>query len=213
MIRVLAVDDQALVRAGFRLMLDQQPDIEVCGEANDGNQVVDMHRQLRPDVVLMDVRMPHMDGIHATEALMREQPPPKVLVLTTFDIDDYVHGALRAGASGYLLKDVEPDDLASAVRRVVAGELPLSVPVTRRIVDQFVARPLRVDDDRLATLTAREKDVLKQVARGLTNAEIAAELVVSPATVKTHVANILAKLGIRDRIQAVIIGHQTGLAQ
>lgn len=212
MIRVLVVDDQALVRAGFALMLAQQPDIEVCGEAADGNQAVALYRQLLPDIVLMDVRMPGMDGVTATELLVAQQSAPKVLVLTTFDVDDYVHGALRAGASGYLLKDVEPTELADAVRRVMAGELPLSAPVTRRIVSHFVARPLQIRHERIAALTAREKEVLALVARGLTNAEIARDLVVSPATVKTHVANILAKLGVRDRIQAVIIGYQIGLA-
>jgi DNA-binding NarL/FixJ family response regulator len=212
-IRVLVADDQALVRAGFTLMLDQQPDIKVCGQAEDGNEAIALHRQLHPDLVLMDIRMPGMDGITATEVLVAEQPAPKVLVLTTFDIDDYVHGALRAGASGYILKDVDPAELAAAVRRVMAGELPLSASVTRRIVSQFVARPLAIRHQRLETLTPREKDVLALVARGLTNAEIADELVVSPATVKTHVANILAKLGVRDRIQAVIIGYQTGLAR
>jgi DNA-binding NarL/FixJ family response regulator len=214
-IRILLVDDQALVRAGFRLILEAQPDLTVVGEAADGSQAVEMCRALHPDVVLMDVRMPQMNGIEATRALQQVQRPPTVLVLTTFDLDEYVFDALEAGASGFLLKDVTREDLVRAVRVVAAGEALLAPSVTRRLIAEFgvlrrSAAPIPIAG--LNSLTAREREVLAHMARGLSNAEIAAALVVSEHTVKTHVASILAKLQVRDRVQAVIVAYRGGLA-
>ncbi len=211
MTSILVADDQALVRGGFRLILEAQPDLTVCGEAADGRDAVRLTRQWRPDVILMDIRMPHLDGIAATRLVLAEPNPPRVLVLTTFDLDQYVYEALRAGASGYLLKDVAPSGLVASVRAAAAGDTVLAPAVTRRLVQEYVAIPQPGQDDRLAVLTAREREVLAVLARGLTNAELAAELVVSSATVKTHVANLLGKLGLRDRTQAVILAYETGL--
>jgi DNA-binding NarL/FixJ family response regulator len=211
MIRVLVVDDQALVRGGFRMILDAQPDFEVVGEAADGGEALTCARECCPDVVLMDVRMPGMDGIEATAQLSRESDA-KVLMLTTFDLDEHVYDAIRAGASGFLLKDVPPAELAHAVRVVAAGETLLAPAITRRLVEEFVRRPPPGRrPDRLSELTERELEVLTLVAGGLSNAEIADRLVVSDATVKTHVTRILGKLGLRDRVQAVVLAYETGV--
>ena len=216
-IRVLVVDDQPVVRAGFETILDAQDDIEVVGEASDGMEAVEHARRLRPDVVLMDVRMPNLDGIEATRRLAGPDvaDPVRVLILTTFDVDDYVYEALRAGASGFLLKDVSRHDLVAAVRVVAAGDALLAPSVTRRLVEEFSRRPAR---DRpspaaLEALTTREREVLEHVARGRSNAEIAAELYVGEATVKSHVAHVLMKLGLRDRVQAVILAYEVGLVR
>jgi DNA-binding NarL/FixJ family response regulator len=211
--RVLVVDDQALVRSGFAMILDAQPDLAVVGEAGDGAAAVRAALALDPDVVLMDVRMPGMDGIAATEAICA-RTPARVLVLTTFDLDEYVYAALRAGASGFLLKDMRRQELVDAVRTVAAGEALLAPTVTRRLIADVVRRSPRPDPGlaaRVAALTARETDTLRQLARGRSNAEIAAELYVTEHTVKTHVSNVLAKLGLRDRVQAVVLAYESGL--
>jgi DNA-binding NarL/FixJ family response regulator len=216
-IRVLVVDDQGLVRAGFRMILEAQPDIEVVGEAADGLDAVEAAGRLRPDVVLMDIRMPRLDGLEATRRLAGPgtADPVRVLILTTFDLDEYVFEALRAGASGFLLKDLPREDLVAAVRVVAAGEALLAPRVTRRLIEEFARRPAGADPDpdALAALTAREREALELLARGLSNAEMAASLYVSEHTVKTHVGNVLAKLGLRDRIQAVILAYEVGLVQ
>jgi len=216
--RVLLADDQALVRAGFRMILEAQEDIEVVGEAGDGAQAIELARTHAPDVVLMDVRMPRLDGIAATRAIVGERPATRVLVLTTFDLDDYVYDALTAGASGFLLKDVGRDALVAAVRVIAAGEALLAPTVTRRLLADFVrSRPaapqLGAARDAVATLTARESDTLALLAKGLSNAQIAAELVVSEHTVKTHVGNVFHKLGLRDRVHAVIYAYERGLVR
>ncbi|MEQ4205351.1 response regulator transcription factor [Actinopolymorpha sp. B17G11] len=216
-IRVLIVDDQAMVRAGFAALLAAQPDLEVVGDAGDGGSGVAMARRLRPDVVLMDIRMPELDGLEATRQLL--DPPrgvehrPRVLMLTTFDVDDYVYEALRAGASGFLLKDAPPADLIGAVRVVAAGEALLAPTVTRRLIEEFArARPaVRTRSPRLATLTAREREVFTLIARGCSNTEIATHLVVAEQTVKTHVGRIFTKLDLRDRAQAVVFAYESGL--
>jgi len=215
MIRVLLVDDQALVRTGFRMILDQTPDIEVVGEAASGNEALDLARTARPDVVLMDVRMPGMDGIEATRRLLDVRATPlRIIILTTFDLDEYVFAGLQAGASGFLLKDTLAADLLTAVRTVAAGQAVAAPSVTRRLIEHFVAaKAARRDESRLSSLTMREREVLTLIARGLTNAEIAEELVLSEGTVKTHINHILSKLALRDRVQAVILGYQTGLVQ
>jgi DNA-binding NarL/FixJ family response regulator len=212
-IRVLIADDQALVRGGFRMILEAQEDIQVVGEASDGREALAQARQLDPDVVLMDIRMPELDGLDATRELVQEDGSARVLVLTTFDLDEYVYEAMKAGASGFLLKDVRPEQLAEAVRVVAAGDSLLAPAITRRLVEEFVRRPRPGSDrpDRLSELTEREVEVLKLLARGLSNAEVASALFVSEATVKTHVAHVLTKLKIRDRVQAVVLAYESGL--
>ncbi|MBQ1025833.1 response regulator transcription factor [Micromonospora sp. C95] len=215
MIRVLIADDQAMVRQGFGALLAAQPDLLVVGDAADGAQAVAQARRLDPDVVLMDVRMPVLDGLAATRKLLGDRPAdrPRVLILTTFDLDDYVYEALRAGASGFLLKDAPAADLIHAVRVVAAGDALLAPTVTRRLIAEFAARPhrQRPRPTALAALTPRETEVLRLIAQGRSNAEIAAELVVAEQTVKTHVGRILAKLQLRDRAQAVVLAYETGL--
>jgi DNA-binding NarL/FixJ family response regulator len=212
-IRVLVVDDQALVRAGFRQLLERQDDVEVVGEASDGAEAVELGRRLRPDVVVMDIRMPNVDGLEATRRLLASSPGPRVLMLTTFDLDEYVFEALRAGASGFLLKDSAPEELVSAVRLVAEGEALLAPSVTRRVIEEFArgTGPPRAHPG-IEELTPREREVLLLVARGLSNAEIAAELFLTAGTVKSHVASILRKLSARDRVQAVIVAFEAGLA-
>ncbi|GAA2743738.1 MULTISPECIES: response regulator [Kitasatospora] len=219
-IRVLVVDDQAMVRAGFAALLGAQPDIDVVGDAADGRQALEVSGRTHPDVVLMDVRMPEMDGLEAARRLL-DPPPgvvhrPKVLMLTTFDVDDYVYEALRAGASGFLLKDAPPADLIAAVRVVAAGDALLAPSVTRRLIADFArTRPAPRRDPRLRLngLTPRETEVLELIARGLSNQEIAGRLVVAEQTVKTHIGRILAKLDLRDRAQAVVLAYESGLVQ
>ena len=216
-IRVVVADDQELVRAGFAMILDAQPDIEVVAEASDGAEAVAEVHRTEPDIALLDVRMPTMDGLEAARRICA-RGGTRVIMLTTFDIDDYVYTALQAGASGFLLKDVRRDDLVHAVRVVHGGEALLAPSVTRRLIEQFARRPdraavARTPDPALGQLTARELETLKQLARGLSNAEIAAEFVVSEHTVKTHVGNVLAKLHLRDRIHAVVYAYESGLVQ
>ena len=213
MIRVLLVDDQRLVRAGFRSILDGEDDISVVAEAADGREALQAAHDHHPDVVLMDIRMPVLDGIAATREIATLKRPPRVLVLTTFDVDDYVVEALRAGAGGYLLKDVEPDDLVRAVREVAAGDRPLARPVLDRLVASFVAIGSAQPDERLSRLSEREREVLVLLGEALNNAEIAATLFLSVPTVKTHVAAILAKLGLRDRVQAAVFAHRQGVVR
>ena len=218
-VRVLIADDQALVRAGFRMILDAEDDLEIVGEAADGAQAVEQALALRPDVVLMDIRMPELDGIEATRRIAGrdddDDDPIRVLMLTTFDLNEYVYEALRAGASGFLLKDVPPEQLAAGIRCVAEGDALLAPSITRRLIEEFAdarpaepAPPPRSFDE----LTARELEVFRLIARGLSNAEIAAELVVSETTVKTHVARVLMKLGLRDRVQAVVLAYESGIA-
>ncbi len=213
-IKVLIADDQRLVRAGFRMILKPEPDIDVVGEADDGATTVAAARRLRPDVVLMDVRMPNVDGLEATRQIVSgDEPVPRVLVLTTFDLDEYVYGALRAGASGFLLKDAPEDQLLSAIRLAADGGAMFSPSATRRLIAQFTRRSAPLPDDRIAELTPRELEVLRAVARGLSNQEVAEEFVLSEHTVKTHVASILSKLEVRDRVQAVVVAYETGLME
>ena len=214
-VRVLICDDQALVRGGFRAILDARPEIEVVGEAENGAQAVALAERRHPDVILMDIRMPVLDGIEATRKLVADGSQARVIVLTTFDLDEYVHAAIRAGASGFLLKDVTPAKLVEAIGIVAQGDALLAPSVTRRLLERFAAT-LPVGDqssDALTELTAREIEVLRLLAGGLSNAEIAAELVVTEATVKTHISSVLRKLGLRDRVQAVIVAYQTGLVR
>ncbi len=212
--RVLIADDQALVRAGFRMILDSQTDIQVVGEARDGEEAVRQQRCLRPDVVLMDIRMPVLDGLEAARHILRDGAGGcRVVMLTTFDLDEYVYAALRSGASGFLLKDVAPEGLIAAVRQVAVGDALLAPSITRRLVERF-ARPREtrpMDPAAVSTLTARETEVLRLVARGMSNGEIAHELILSEATVKTHVARIFHKLDVRDRAQAVVFAYEAGL--
>jgi DNA-binding NarL/FixJ family response regulator len=213
---VLIADDQALVRAGFRMILEAEQDIEVVGEAADGREAIAETRRLRPDVILMDVRMPELDGIEATRQLLSDGYDTKIVMLTTFDMDEYVYDALRAGASGFLLKDVPPEQLVAGIRAVATGDALLAPSVTRRVIAEFVSRPpssVRTVSPELAELTPRELEVLKLIARGLANIEIAKELFVSETTVKTHVAHVLMKLKIRDRVQAVVLAYESGLVQ
>ena len=215
MTSVLIADDQALVRAGFRMILEAQDDIEVVGEAGDGSEAIEMARTHAPDVVLMDVRMPRLDGIAATRVIVAERPTTRILVLTTFDLDDYVYDAITAGASGFLLKDVGREDLVAAVRVIASGEALLAPTVTRRLLADFVhSRPgPRLDAGALTSLTARESDTLGLLAQGLSNAQIAARLVVSEHTVKTHVSNVFLKLALRDRVHAVIYAYEHGIVR
>ena len=218
MIRVLIADDQPLMRTGFRMILDAEPGLEVVGEAADGAEAVRLAAGARADVVLMDVRMPGMDGIEATRRLAGDgvQDPVRVLILTTFDLDEYVLSALRAGASGFLLKDVPPEDLVDAIKVVAAGDALLAPSVTRRLLDRFAASlpdPAAARPAALDSLTARELQVLGLVARGMSNAEIAEHLVVSETTVKTHVGRLLFKLDLRDRVQAVVLAYETGIVR
>jgi DNA-binding NarL/FixJ family response regulator len=214
-VRVLLVDDQALIRAGFRMILEAEEDIEIVGECADGTQAIDSVKRLKPEVVLMDIRMPEMDGIEATRRIMAADgdPPVKVLMLTTFDLDEYVYDALRAGASGFLLKDVPADQLAAGIRLVAQGDALLAPSVTRRLIQEFSrsAPGPREQPAALDELTPRELEVFRLLARGMSNAEIAADLIVSETTVKTHVARILMKLGVRDRVQAVVLAYESGV--
>jgi len=212
-IRVLIVDDQALVRAGFRMILEAQPDLEVVGEAADGSAAIDAVRTLRPDVVLMDVRMPGVDGIEATRRLTEAGVPGKIVILTTYDLDEYVFDALAAGASGFLLKHVPPEELVRGVRAAASGEALLAPSITKRLIEEFAKQraPVRASGTDLKTLTDRELEVLKLLGRGLSNPEIAKQLQVGEATVKTHVAHVLDKLELRDRVQAVIFAYEIGL--
>jgi DNA-binding NarL/FixJ family response regulator len=218
MIRVLLVDDQSLIRTGFRMILDAEEDIDVVGESADGTQAIDSVKRLKPDVVLMDIRMPEMDGIEATRRIVstaNAEEPVRVLMLTTFDLDEYVYDALRAGASGFLLKDVPAEQLANGIRLVAEGDSLLAPSVTRRLIEEF-SKTQRADAPPPASfdeLTARELEVLRLIARGMSNAEIADELVVSETTVKTHVTRVLLKLGVRDRVQAVVTAYESGLVE
>jgi DNA-binding NarL/FixJ family response regulator len=213
MIRVIVADDQAMVRAGFAALLDAQPDIEVVGQAENGTEAIALAAAHRPDVVLMDVRMPVLDGIAATRQVLAETPGARVLVLTTFDVDDYVLDAIRAGASGFLLKDAPPDDLVAAVRIVARGDALLAPSVTRRLIERLAVGPASppTSPSALPELTQREREVLVEVARGRSNQEIAATLVIAEQTVKTHVSRVLGKLGLRDRAQAVVAAYESGL--
>ena len=218
MIRILLVDDQALVRAGFRMILDAEGDIEVVGEASDGLEAVIAARDTEPDVILMDVRMPNVDGLEATRRILDEggENAPKILMLTTFDLDEYVYEALRAGASGFMLKDTPPEQLVEAIHIVAGGDALLSPSITKRVIEEFVSRPpesVRKPPAELEELTARELEMLRYLARGLSNAEIAREAFVSETTVKTHVARILMKLRLRDRVQAVVFAYESGIVQ
>jgi DNA-binding NarL/FixJ family response regulator len=218
-VSVLLVDDQALLRLGFRMVLETQPDLEVVGEAGDGEQAVAMTRALAPDVVLMDVRMPVTDGIEATRRIVESGSAARILVLTTFNLDEYVYAALRAGASGFLLKDVPPADLISGIRAVAAGDAVVAPSVTRRLIDAFAdhlpdpSSGRSPTDTRLDQLTEREREVLVEMARGWSNGEIARALTVSEATVKTHVGRILTKLGLRDRVQVVVFAYEAGIVR
>jgi DNA-binding NarL/FixJ family response regulator len=215
MVRVLIVDDQSLVRAGFRMILEAEDDIEVVGEASDGAEALDASDELSPDVILMDVRMPNVDGLEATRRLLEgKSEGPRVLILTTFDLDEYVWEALHAGASGFLLKDTPPEQLVDAIRIVASGDALLAPAITRRVIEEFVSRPpaaVRRAAPGLDELTARELEMLRYVARGLSNAEIAEAAFVYETTVKTHIAHILMKLRLRDRVQAVVFAYEHGI--
>jgi DNA-binding NarL/FixJ family response regulator len=217
MVRVLLVDDQALVRGGLKMIIDAQPDLEVVGEAADGREGVEAFHQLRPDVVVMDIRMPHLDGVEATRRLAGPDSPyrARVLILTTFDLDEYVYDALRAGASGFMLKDAPPAELVQAIRVVADGDALLAPSVTRRLISSFVSKapPGQGAPDGLDQLTDREVEVLKLIARGLSNAQIADALVVGETTVKTHVARVLDKLELQNRVQAAILAYEVGLVE
>ena len=216
-LRIALVDDQDLVRSGFHMILDAQKDMSVVGQACDGIDVLPMVKTTHPDIVLMDIRMPTLDGISATRAVLDTHPDLKVLILTTFDLDDYAFAGLRAGASGFLLKDTRPTELAEAIRTVASGEAVVSPRITQRMLEMFASSlpssgaPPRISDSRIDALTPREKEILVLMSQGLSNAEIAEHLVVSATTVKTHVGNVLAKLDVRDRVQAVVVAYETGL--
>jgi len=216
---ILLVDDQPMLRMGYRMVLDAQPDLSVVGEAENGLEAIELTGRLEPDVVLMDVRMPGIDGVQATERIVTSGSSSRIIILTTFDLDEYAYGALRAGASGFLLKDAPPPDMLSAIRAVATGDAVVAPSVTRRLLSQFAHRlpgpeePPAAEDPRAESLTPRERELLVEVAGGLSNAEIAERLVVSEATVKTHVGSILAKLGLRDRVQIVVFAYETGLVR
>jgi DNA-binding NarL/FixJ family response regulator len=216
---ILLVDDQPMLRMGYRMVLDAQPDLSVVGEAENGLEAIELTSRLHPNVVLMDVRMPVIDGVQATERIVASGSRSRIIILTTFDLDEYAYGALRAGASGFLLKDVPPPDMLSAIRAVATGDAVVAPSVTRRLLAQFARhlpgpeQPPDRADQRVESLTPRERELLVEVARGLSNAEIAERLVVSEATVKTHVGSILAKLGLRDRVQIVVFAYETGLVR
>jgi DNA-binding NarL/FixJ family response regulator len=215
MIRVLVADDEVLVRSGFRMILESRGDIEVVGEASDGEEAVQRVRECTPDVILMDIRMPGMSGLDATRAILAGESAPRVLILTTFDLDEYVYEAMRAGASGFLLKTAEADQLVAAVRGAASGDVLLAPEITRRLIERFVKRPHieTQSASKLGVLTDREQAVLRLIGQGLSNREIADELFVSEATVKTHVNRILSKLSLRDRVQAVVLAYESGLVQ
>lgn len=216
---ILLVDDQPMLRMGYRMVLDAQPDLSVVGEAEDGLAAVEQTTRLEPDVVLMDVRMPRLDGVQATERIVSSGSRSRIIILTTFDLDEYAYGALRAGASGFLLKDAPPPDMLSAIRAVATGDAVVAPSVTRRLLAQFAKhlpgpeQPSGEPDPRVESLTPRERELLVEVARGLSNAEIAERLVLSEATVKTHVGRILGKLGLRDRVQIVVFAYENGLVR
>ena len=216
-VSVVLADDQALMRMGFRMVLEAEEDITVVGEASDGTSALAQAKALHPDVILMDVRMPGMNGIEATERIAQECPGTRVLILTTFDLDEYAFAGLRAGASGFLLKDTRPAELAEAIRTVASGEAVVSPRITQRMLEMFAAslpnsgKPAQPSDPRIDSLTPREKEILVLISQGMSNAEIADRLVVSATTVKTHVGNVLAKLDVRDRVQAVVVAYETGL--
>ena len=216
-VSVVLADDQALMRMGFRMVLEAEEDITVVGEASDGTSALAQAKALHPDVILMDVRMPGMNGIEATERIAQECPGTRVLILTTFDLDEYAFAGLRAGASGFLLKDTRPTELAEAIRTVASGEAVVSPRITQRMLEMFASslpnsgHPVQASDPRIDSLTPREKEILVLMSQGMSNAEIADRLVVSATTVKTHVGNVLAKLDVRDRVQAVVVAYETGL--
>jgi len=215
-VRILLADDQPLLRTGFRMVLGAEEDLDIVGEAGDGVDAVELSRRLLPDVVLMDIRMPRMDGVAATRAIVDARLPVRVLILTTFDLDEYVVGALRAGASGFLAKDVPAEDLVTAIRTVAAGEAVVAPRILKRLLDKFAESlpdPAAAPPKAIGVLTEREREVLVQVARGLSNAEIARALSVSETTIKTHVGHVLTKLGLRDRVQAVVLAYETGLVR
>jgi DNA-binding NarL/FixJ family response regulator len=210
-LRVLVADDQSMVRAGFRMLLSGEPDIEVVAEASNGLEAVEKTARYEPTVVLMDIRMPELDGLEATRRILAADETARVLILTTFDLDEYVYEALRAGASGFVLKDDPPEQLLAAIRTVAAGEALLSPAVTRRVIAKFTRLPQHAPPSEVGELTERELDVFRLVARGLSNAEIGQELFISETTVKTHITHLLQKLGLRDRVQAVVLAYETGL--
>lgn len=213
MIRVLVADDQALVRSGFRYIVDTQPDMEVVGEATDGLEAVTLARALAPDLIVMDIRMPQLDGIEATRRITSASTTARVLILTTFDLDEHLYNAMSAGASGFLLKDVPPEQFITGIRMVAAGEALVAPAITRRLIERYVRRTRSGDSSRLAGLTERERDVLRLVARGLSNQELATQLYLAEATIKTHITRIYTKLGVRDRAQAVVVAYEEGLVQ
>jgi len=211
-IRVLVADDQSMVRAGFRMLLAGEPDIEVVGEASNGLEAVEKAARFHPNVVLMDIRMPELDGLEATRRILAADDRPRILILTTFDLDEYVYEALSAGASGFVLKDDPPEQLIAAVHTVASGEALLSPTVTKRVISQFTRIPRPAPPKEIDDLSQREQDVFRLIARGLSNAEIARELYISDTTVKTHITHILQKLSLRDRVQVIVLAYQTGLA-